>query len=63
MATNGFFGGLLGKAESDLKGRKSKLDQAEEDATKGSSTPPPQKDTPKEDKPAPRPPMSKKWYE
>ena len=57
MAT---FGGMLGKAEKDIKSRKSRLDQAEEEAN-GSA---PAKEEPKkEDKPAQRPPMSKKWYE
>lgn len=53
------FGGQTGEAEKALKGRKSRLDQAEEDAN--STTP--KEDTKKEEKPAPRPPMSKKWYE
>jgi hypothetical protein len=57
MATSGFLGGLLGGAEKNLKGRKSRLDQAEEEAMGAP------KEQPKEEKPAPRPPQSKKWYE
>jgi hypothetical protein len=53
-----FFGGQLGKAEKEIGGRKSRLDAEEEKANN-----PAPKETKKEEKPAQRPPMSKKWYE
>lgn len=56
-----FFGGQLGKAEKELKGRKSRVDQEEEKATNTSYEEPKKEE--KKDKPASRPPMSKKWYE
>lgn len=64
MAT-GFFGGMLGKAEENLKSRKSKIDAAEEQATSNGSSD--MKVTPdttqKDEKPVPRPAQSKKWFE
>lgn len=67
MAT-GFFGGMLGKAEGELKSRKSKIDAAEEQATSNASsgasdmkvTP---DTTQKDEKPVSRPQQSKKWFE
>lgn len=63
MAT-GFFSGLLGKAESAMKTRTSKIDAAEAQATSGGSDMKVQADTTqKDEKPVPRPSMSRKWTE
>lgn len=58
MAT---FGGQLGVAEKAIKGRKNRLDEEEAKATNASHEESPKED--KKEKPAARPPMSKKWYE
>jgi len=64
MATNSFFGGMLGKAEGTVKSRKEQLDEAERKAM-GESAPAdksPNKQ-PDNSKGEARPPQSKKWYE
>lgn len=58
MAT---FGGQLGVAERAITGRKDRLDDEEKKATSEDSKP--TKTADKQEKPSPRPPMSKKWYE
>lgn len=63
MAKDNMLGGQAGVAESALKGRKSRLDDAIEQSEKGTA-PPPKQEKPKEKEKAPessRPPMSKKW--
>lgn len=55
MAGN-MFGGLLGKAEKELRDRKKNIDKQEEDTV----NPKPKKE---EDKKESRPPMSRKWTE
>lgn len=55
------FGGQLGKAEKALSGRKNRLDEEEAKATNTSRDESPKDE--KKEKPAARPPMSKKWYE
>ena len=55
------FGGQLGVAEKGMKSRPNRIDDEEAKATQTSDTS--KQDTKKEEKPAPRPPMSKKWYE
>lgn len=57
MAT--FNNGQLGVAEKAIRSRKDRLDEEEAKATNTSDKPEPKK----EDKPVPRPPMSKKWSE
>ena len=55
MAT--FNNGQLGVAEKAIRSRKDRLDGEEAKATNTSDKPEPKK----EDKPVPRPPMSRKW--
>lgn len=58
MATKNWFGGQTGVAETALKTRKEKLDEAERKAT--GESPNKQPDDSKGDT---RPPQSKKWYQ
>ncbi len=59
------FGGQTGKAEEALKTRKSRVDQAVDDQSSDSKpeVKPVADTTRKDEKPVPRPAMSKKWYE
>lgn len=59
MAKN-IFGGMTGKAEEQLRSRKSRLDAAEEEAM---GNKPKQEEKKKKEEKSPRPGMSKKWYE